>query len=149
MLEVLYSPVVEVAKPAAQALLEIRTAFLSKLVYQTYNGYVLSQFKKMVRSIEVKGAPNWKHAMHLIRLLESGIRILETGTLDLRTTYRSELLEIRAGAWAFERVDRWRLDLHERFETAFASTSLPERADHVLVNDYLVRARRGAFGELA
>lgn len=146
VLEVLYSPIVEVAKPAAEALLAIRSAFISRLVYQTFNGYVISQFKKMIRSKEVKRAPNWKHAMHLIRLLESGITILETGELRLRTEHRDELLEIRNGAWPWERVDRWRQDLHERFEAAFTSTTLPERPDYATVNDYLVRARRDEFG---
>ena len=146
VLEVLYSPLVEIAKPAAEALLSIRPAFLSKLVYQTFNGYVISQFKKMLRSKEVKGKPNWKHAMHLIRLLELGTTILETGGLQLRTQHRDDLLEIRAGVWPWDRVDRWRQGLHERFEAAFTSTTLPDRPDYATVNDYLVRARHGEFG---
>jgi len=146
VLEVLYSPIVEVAEPAAEALLAIRSAFVSRLVYQTFNGYVISQFKKMLRSKEVKREPNWKHAMHLIRLLELGSTILETGELQLRTTHRDALLEIRAGAWPWERMDRWRQELHERFEAAFAATTLPERPDYARVNDFLVRARRGEFG---
>ncbi len=146
ILEVLYSPIVEVAEPAAEALLAIRPAFVSRLVYQTFNGYVVSQFKKMMRSKEVKRKPNWKHAMHLIRLLELGITILETGEPQLRTQHRDELLEIREGAWPWERVDRWKRDLHERFEAAFTATTLPERPDYATVNDYLVRARRDEFG---
>ena len=141
VLEVLHSPIVEVSKPAAQELLGMRQAFLSKLVYQTYNGYVLSQFKKMRRSQEVKRDPNWKHAMHLIRLLESGIRILETGTLDLRTAHREELLEIRAGRRPWSDVDAWRQRLHRQFEEAYAATRLPDRPDYEAVNDYLIRTR--------
>lgn len=146
VLEVLYSPIVEVAEPAAEALLAIRPAFISRLVYQTFNGYVISQFKKMMRSKQVKREPNWKRAIHVIRLLESGITILKTGELQLRTRHRDELLEIREGAWPWERVDRWRQDLHERLEAAFTATTLPERPDYVIVNDYLVRARRDEFG---
>ena len=145
VLEVLYSPLVEVAKRAAKELLAIRSAFLSRLVYQTFNGYVLSQFKKMMRSKETRREPNWRHAMHLIRLLESGIVILETGELRLRAEHREELLQIRQGAWPWDRVDRWRRELHERFERAFATTNLPERPDYGVVNDYLIRARRGEF----
>jgi hypothetical protein len=37
---------VEEARPIARELLSLRGIFLSKLVYQTFNGYVLSQFKK-------------------------------------------------------------------------------------------------------
>src|SRR5690606_7700822 len=46
ILECLYSPLVELATPLAEELLAMREAFLSRLVYQTYNGYVMSQFKR-------------------------------------------------------------------------------------------------------
>jgi predicted nucleotidyltransferase len=42
VLECLYSPLVEMATPLAQELLAMRSIFLSRLVYQTYNGYVMS-----------------------------------------------------------------------------------------------------------
>src|SRR5438067_9094457 len=42
VLECLYTPLVEYAAPLAQELLDMRQIFLSRLVYQTYNGYVLS-----------------------------------------------------------------------------------------------------------
>ena len=48
---------------------ELRGAFLSKYLYQTYSGYVLSQFKKMKRAVEAGETFRPKHAMHLIRLL--------------------------------------------------------------------------------
>jgi hypothetical protein len=97
--------------PRVQELLAMRGKLLSRLVYATYS---IAQFNKMRRSMDVKGKPNWKHAMHLVRLLESGIAILETGEIDLRARHRAELLEIRAGVWPWERVDRWRRELHER-----------------------------------
>ena len=39
VLECLYSPLVETKTTLADELLEMRTSFLSRLVYQTYNGY--------------------------------------------------------------------------------------------------------------
>ncbi len=47
ILECLYTPMVEDITPLGQELLDMRSAFLSRLVYQTYNGYVMSQFKRM------------------------------------------------------------------------------------------------------
>ena len=41
---------------------------MSRLVYQTYNGYVLSQFKKLQADIRSTGDVRWKHVMHLLRL---------------------------------------------------------------------------------
>jgi hypothetical protein len=57
---------------SAREMLDMRSAFLSKMVYQTYNGYVMSQFKKLQADLRNKGEVKWKHVMHLIRLLISG-----------------------------------------------------------------------------
>ncbi len=83
VLECLYSPLVEKATPLAQELLGIRSIFLSRLVYQTYNGYVMSQFKKMQADIRNHGQVKWKHVMHLIRLLLSGIGVLRDAVVPV------------------------------------------------------------------
>ncbi|NJL02412.1 MAG: nucleotidyltransferase domain-containing protein [Spirulinaceae cyanobacterium SM2_1_0] len=143
VLECLYTPLVQVATPLAEELLQIRTAFLSQLVYQTYNGYVLSQFKKMEQDLRTKGTIRWKHAMHLIRLLLSGITVLEEGAVPVRIgEWRSPLLAIRNQELSWEEMNAWRLDLHHRLDQAFANTHLPERPDYETVNAFLIRARR-------
>jgi len=63
IIEVLYSPMVEVCKSEAEELLANRAAFLSKRVYRTYNAYVMSQFKKLEQDLRTQGAVKWKHAM--------------------------------------------------------------------------------------
>lgn len=65
ILESLYTPLVEYTSPLAQELLDIRHIFVSKLIYQTYNGYVMSQFRKLKKDIENHGEIRWKYAMHL------------------------------------------------------------------------------------
>ncbi|HLL72970.1 MAG TPA: nucleotidyltransferase domain-containing protein, partial [Pyrinomonadaceae bacterium] len=84
VLECLYTPLVEDATPLAEELLSLRAIFLSRLVYQTYNGYVMSQFKKLEQDLRAKGAIKWKHAMHLIRLLLSGVTTLREGYVPVR-----------------------------------------------------------------
>ena len=81
VLECLWTPMVEHATPAGQELLAMRSAFLSQLVYQTFNGYVLSQFKKLEQDLRTKGDVRRKHVMHLVRLLLSGITLLREGTV--------------------------------------------------------------------
>jgi hypothetical protein len=146
VLECLYSPLVEHASPLARELLAIRSIFLSRLVYQTFNGYVLSQFRKLEQDLRAHGEIKWKHAMHLIRLLLSGTGILATGEVPMDVgPHRAALLEIRGGAWTWEKVDAWRLELHRAFESAFAATSLPERPDYARANAFLIDARRRAM----
>jgi hypothetical protein len=84
VLECLYTPLVETASPLALELLEKRSLFLSKLIDQTYNSYVLSQFKKMEQDLRNKGHIRPKHTLHLIRLLLSGITILKEGFVPVR-----------------------------------------------------------------
>jgi hypothetical protein len=143
VLECLYSPLIETKTELAEDLLSHRDAFLSKLVYQTYNGYVLSQFKRLEQDLRSVGAIKWKHAMHLIRLLLSGITVLREGFVPLSVkAHRDQLLSIRRGEVDWESVNAWRLKLHEEFEDAYAETVLPETPDYQAVNDFLLRARR-------
>jgi len=145
ILECLWSPLVEHATPIAQELLAMRGALLSTLVYQTYNGYVASQFKKLESDLRNHGAIKPKHAMHLLRLLLSGIGVLETGELTVRVdAHRDRLLAIKRDEVAWDAVNAWRLELHARFEAAFARSPLPPHPDYRLVNDFLIRARRSA-----
>ncbi len=146
VLECLYTPLVETVSPVAQELLDIREIFLSKLVYQTYNGYVLSQFKKMEQDLRNTGEVRSKHAMHLIRLLLSGITVLKEGFVPVRVDdYRSQLLSIRNQEVPWDEVNRWRLDLHREFDRAFGSTRLPERPNYEKANQFLIKARRSAI----
>ncbi|HYO77710.1 MAG TPA: nucleotidyltransferase domain-containing protein [Thermoanaerobaculia bacterium] len=143
ILECLYSPLVEHASELAQELLAMREIFLSKLVYQTYNGYVLSQFKKIEQDVRTRGEVRWKHPMHLIRLLLSGIAILRDGYVPVRVEeHRDALLAIRHGAMSWDEVYAWRLALHKEFDEAFTRTTLPERPDFERANAFLIRARR-------
>jgi predicted nucleotidyltransferase len=146
VLECLYSPLVEKQTALAGTLLEQRSMFLSKLVYQTFNGYVMSQFKKMQADIRNQGAVKWKHVMHLLRLLMSGIHVLKTHDVQVRVDHRRDhLLAIRRGELSWEDTERFRKELHVQFEDAFRSTTLPERPDYQRANDFLVTAREAAL----
>src|SRR5207245_6179483 len=112
VLECLYTPLVEKATPLAEELLAMRGWFLSRLVYQTYNGYVLSQFKKMQADLRNQGRVKWKHVMHLIRLLLSGIRILRESVVPVRVEeHREKLLAVRQGMMPRDDVEECRTRL--------------------------------------
>jgi len=148
VLECLYTPLVEKSTPLAEELLGMKSIFLSRLVYQTYNGYVMSQFKKMQADIRNHGQVKWKHVMHLIRLLLSGIGVLRDGFVPVRVAgHRDELLAIRRGEVPWDDVDNWRLSLHKEFNAAFETTKLPERPDYERANAFLIRSRRRALSE--
>jgi uncharacterized protein len=146
VLECLYTPLVEHVTPLAQELLDMRARFLSKLAYQTFNGYVLSQFKKLEQDLRAKGALKWKHVMHMIRLLLSGIGLLRDGAVPVDVgPHRDRLLAIRAGAVAWDEVEGWRHQLHGALDDAYRATRLPDRPDYDAANRFLIKARRSAL----
>lgn len=148
VLECLYTPIVEMATPLAQELLDMREIFLSRLVYQTYNGYVMSQFKKMQTDIKNQGRVKWKHVMHLIRLLLSGITVLREGFVPVAVSeHRETLLAIKSGQMPWAEVESWRLALHKEFDQSFEQARLPEKPDYDRANRYLIKARRLALAE--
>lgn len=143
VLETLWTPIVLQATDLAQELRELRSSFLSQHLYKTYSGYVLSQFRRMKTSFERTQTFKTKHAMHLVRLLHSGIHAVRTGDILIEVrTHRSELLNIRDGKLSFEEVRARAFALDREFQDAFAGTSLPEQPDFRRIDDFLIRARR-------
>jgi uncharacterized protein len=148
ILECLYTPLVEHATPLAQELLAMREAFLSRVVYQTYNGYVISQFKRMQADIRNHGAVKWKHVMHLIRLLLSGIHVLREGFVPVDVgDHRDRLFAIKRGEMPWDVIEAWRTELHTQFDQAVVVSGLPERPDYERADDFLIRARRQAIAQ--
>lgn len=148
ILECLYTPMVELVTPIAEELLAMRGSFLSKHVYQTYNGYVLSQFKRLEQDLRTAGTIKWKHAMHLIRLLLAGVTVLREGHVPVYVDeHRDRLLAIKRGALDWAEVNEWRLGLHKEFDDALEHTTLPARPDYERANAFLVRARRSMVRE--
>ncbi len=145
VLETLYSPIIVHQTELGEELLQLRHSFLSQLVYQTYNGYVMSQFKKMQTDLRQHGTPKPKHVMHLIRLLLAGICILREGYVPVQVSeHRDTLLQIKRGEMPWAESERWRAELHAQFDAAFRTTKLPERPDYERANAFLLKARRSA-----
>jgi predicted nucleotidyltransferase len=142
ILECLYSPLVDKVTPIGERLLAIRDRFLSQMIFQTFNGYALSQFKKIEQDLRNQGEVRWKHAMHLLRLLMTGTATLREGRVPVHVgPRREELLAVKRGDLSWEKVDAWRKELHRDFEQALAETKLPERPDYEAANALLVEAR--------
>ncbi len=143
ILECLYSPLVLYVNDSAKKVVENKQIFLSKLIYQTFNGYALSQFKKLEADLRTQKEMKRKHAMHLIRLLISGIKAMKEYLIPVQVEkYKEELLAIRDGTMAWQEIDKWRLSLHREFDAAYQRTTLPERPDYSIANQILISIRR-------
>ncbi len=143
ILETLWSPIVNRSTPLGERLREERGIFLSKHAYATYGAYALSQFKKLERDLRTHGAPRLKHAMHCIRLLIAGVRLLDRGEVMVDCSeYRERLLAVRDGRLSWDEIAEWRRELEAEMAAAYARTHLPERPDYARADRLLVDARR-------
>ncbi len=143
ILECLYSPIVEKVTSLGAELVAARKGFLSQMIFQTFNGYAMSQFKKIEQDIRNHGEVRWKHAMHLLRLLLTGAATLREGRVRVCVeAHRERLLTVKRGELSWADVDAWRKELHRDFERALAETKLPERPNYEDANEFLIKARK-------
>lgn len=73
---------------------------------------------------------DFKHAMHLVRLLRMGVEALRDEEIVVKRPDALELLEIRAGAWTYEEIVEYaeKMDKEVR-EVWYKKTSLPKHPD--------------------
>lgn len=120
--------------------------FLSKHVFKAYQGYAMSQFKKIEADLRNHEEIRWKHAGHLLRLLWSGIQCLRTGRIvvrpkDVDEGVHNKLMDVRHGRISLEKLRTWRLELEVEFQTAFDACDLPDEADIPTVDALLTAMR--------
>jgi len=147
VLEVLWSPLIEVITADGEGLLASRRAFLSRRVAQTYGNYARDQLERVAARRERTGETNHKQAMHMIRLLVAGAHVLRTGEIlvDVRHL-RDRLLAVRRGELAWEAVAAWAADLLAELADAAAATALPDEPDRAAVDRLLDAVRERNLG---
>lgn len=139
VLECLWSPIVEVITPAGRRLRDLREAFLSQRAHQSFTGYAEAQFRRLDPD-----RPRWKQAMHMIRLLLSGLHLARHGEPLVEVgAYRERLLAIRRGEVPWAEVEAWwtALSADLAAELAGAGSVLPERPDRERVEEFLIGVR--------
>ncbi|TGN73294.1 nucleotidyltransferase [Streptomyces bauhiniae] len=145
ILECLHSPLVEHLDDTGRELLSLRGAFLSRQVHATFTGYALGQRRKLDADIRVTGAPRWKHAMHLLRLLTSARDLLRTGELRLDVgEEREALLAVKRGEVPWPEIEARMARLADETDAALLHTPLPAEPDEPRVADFLYRARQAS-----
>ncbi|MEU2159009.1 nucleotidyltransferase domain-containing protein [Streptomyces sp. NPDC019396] len=145
VLECLHSPLVERIDDTGRELLALREAFLSRQAHETFVRYALGQRRKLDADVRRHGAPRWKHAMHLLRLLASCRDLLRTGRLVIEVGEdRERLLAVKRGEVPWAEVESWMTRISDEADRAVIGTPLPGEPDRRRVEDFLVRARRAS-----
>ncbi len=73
---------------------------------------------------------DFKHAMHLVRLLRMGQEALETGQIIVKRPDAQELLDIRHGSMKYEEIVEYAEDMHANImDNLYKTTDLPKKPD--------------------
>ncbi|MEV8569044.1 nucleotidyltransferase domain-containing protein [Streptomyces sp. NPDC051322] len=155
ILECLHSPLIEHVDATGRELLALRDAFLSRTVHRTFTRYALGQRKKLTADVRQYGAPRWKHAMHLLRLMAGCWDLLRTGSLVIDVgDDRERLLAVKRGEVPWPEIERRMARLADECDEAAARTALPPEPDRARIDDFLFRTRQrsarrpGPYGEV-
>lgn len=70
-----------------------------------------------------------KHGMHLVRLLRMCEEILSGQGVLVKRPDAKELLEIRGGAWSYEKLIGWAEEQDKKMTSLYETSSLPRSAD--------------------
>ncbi|MDH6136248.1 putative nucleotidyltransferase [Kitasatospora sp. MAA4] len=134
----------EVRTELGDELIGLRTGLLSsRAVRGSYLGYATQQFRKLQtrdRTDTRSRTQGAKHARHLVRLLEQGVRLHETGELRVRLTDPERVREL--GERIADHPDLavpLLADAEQRFDRPGV---LPDTPDEPAVEDWLRRLRR-------
>jgi predicted nucleotidyltransferase len=142
-LECLWSPIVEHVTPIGEELLAIRTAFLSRHAHRTFLRYAEAQFRKLEGDLRNGGEPRWKHVMHMLRLLVSGLHLVRQGEPRVDVgDLRDRLLAVRRGEVGWDEIETWRASLTTDLDEARARSPLPPEPDRAAVEELLFSVRR-------
>lgn len=101
----------------------------------------IKSYAKLNHRNRKKDEPHlYKHAMHLIRLLITGIDILNgNGIITKRTAEHTFLMDIRNGVYSFDEIKRLAREYQAKFEEAAANTQLPPAPDSDKVNALMMQ----------
>ena len=106
-------------------------------IVKTYNKLNHRNNKKNEKAL-------YKHAMHLTRLLMTGIDILDgKGIITKRREEQGLLLDIRNGKYTFDEVFKLADEYQTKFENAAKVTKLPNEPDMPAIDNFLIRMYKG------
>lgn len=133
-------------EPAGRRLVEGRSLFATKAVYQPFRGYAQGQLRKMHADtfagymgakrkalVEAHGYDT-KSAAHLIRLLRQGCEFLLTGEMEVQRGDAAELLAIKHGKWPLSTVRAEAETLDRRLTDCYKRSPLPDTPNRAAVN---------------
>lgn len=118
--------------------------FLSKKAYKSFGGYAYQQLKRLKNHMEYTNVENinykkvFKHAMHLVRLLDMSIEILEGKGVNTFRPNNANLLDIRNQCYSIDEIIDKSDILFKKLEDALKNSPLPDLPDYKKIEEILM-----------
>jgi predicted nucleotidyltransferase len=96
--------------------------------------------------LEAQFGYDTKHAAHLVRLMRTGIELLETGKLSVRRADAAELLSIRDGKYTYDELIEETARLEVSMKNARERSTLPADVDHGALDELLLGLLEEFYG---
>jgi predicted nucleotidyltransferase len=154
-MELLWLPddLYEVRTDLGRELIAIRSSFLSApRVRDAFLGYAEQQFTRLINKEAGRDGGRWadrrtaKHARHLLRLIEQGLHLYQTGVLTIRLADPQRYVDFGEQVAADPDAARPVIE-HARTRFAAATTPLPDEPDEEPAERWLPRVRAFYFRE--
>lgn len=128
---------IRICEPAAKEILAHRDIFLSKEIFYRFKGFAYSEYESMFKMTGKTGEKRKKqilefgyspkNAMNVLRLLQQGIELLETGFITMPRPNAEELREIKLGKWKRYQIEDEFKRLLIKLDEAMENTKLPDK----------------------
>ena len=143
-----------VCRKRGVALQQMHRAFASKRAVRAFLGYMIAQKERLVgqrgqmrvtrQDLIDKFGYDTKYAMHVLRLAKQGFEFCTTGrmTLPMPEPDRLEVMRVRRGEFTLDDTLGLIRNAELRLEEAYKSCTLPDQADRVAINEFMVQTYR-------
>lgn len=130
---------------AGQTLLDNKELFVSKQIINPTVGFAISEWKKVKDSgLEM----STKNGGHVIRLLEQGIELLETGKITFPRPNADFLLKVRNGEVRNSDLEVIYNDLRSKIRFVYDTSALNENVDKDKLNKLYIHIIKPSLIEL-
>jgi predicted nucleotidyltransferase len=147
ILEIIFAESQDILKSTlvSELIISNRNAFLSKRAKNTYLGYAFNQLQKITKKTAGKRSEFYenfgfdtKAAMHLVRILRSGIELFSGKGIIVKRPDAEELLSIRNGSWSFEKINNFANDCKKQMIELVEKSTLPENPNMEFLNNLCI-----------
>lgn len=138
------------AEPNEQPLLILRfktEAYeIAKNKYKSYLAWKENRKNTVRNLIEEKFGYDTKNAMHLVRLMRIGYECVTEGTYKVKRPDAKELLDIRDGAWSYEKLKDYANTMDLKIKSAVESCDLPDEPDYDKIKSVIIQIQDNGWG---